>query len=141
MEGGRARTGRNHPPFAQRGECWIALGQTRAEEKKLEEAATAYEAALDIDPLNEEAAAGLAAVLAAEGKLAEAEAALARAIESNAKSPVLWNNLGVVRVERGSYASGVEAFQKALSLDGAFEAAKTNLARSTELLTLDRAAS
>lgn len=121
--------------------AWTALGATRAEEKKLDDAATAFGAALSLDPLNEEAAAGLALVLADAGKLAEAEAALARAIESNAKSPVLWNNLGVVRVERGSYASGVEAFQKALGLDGGLEAAKSNLSRASELAALDKASS
>lgn len=121
--------------------AWTALGATRAEEKKLDDAATAFDTALSLDPLNEEAAAGLALVLADAGKLAEAEAALARAIESNAKSPVLWNNLGVVRVQRGSYASGVEAFQKALALDGGLEAAKANLSRASELAALDKASS
>ncbi len=121
--------------------AWTALGQTRVGEKKFDEAATALDTALALDPLDEEAAAALARVLADQGKLTEAEAALAKAIESNAKSPVLWNNLGVVRVERGSYALGVEAFQKALALDGGFEAAKTNLARASELATLAKAAS
>ena len=122
-------------------DVWVALGQTRAAEKKLDEAAAAYTAALDIDPLDEEAAAGLAATLQAQGKLAESEAALTTSLATIAKSPVLWNNLGVVRVERGQYAQAVEAFQKALSIDGGFEAARANLARASELAALDRAAS
>jgi tetratricopeptide (TPR) repeat protein len=121
--------------------AWTALGATRAEEKKQDDAATAFVSALSLDPLNEEAAAGLALVLADAGKLAEAEAALVKAIESNAKSPVLWNNLGVVRVQRGSYAPGVEAFEKALALDGGFEAAKSNLSRASELSLLEQSAS
>ncbi len=120
---------------------WTALGSVRAEEKRLGEAATAYSTALSLDPLDEEAAAGLASALAEEGKLTDAETALVHAIESNAKSPVLWNNLGVVRVERGTYAAGIEAFDKALALDGAFEAARTNRARAGELAALERAAS
>jgi tetratricopeptide (TPR) repeat protein len=120
---------------------WGTLGQTRVAEKKLNDAAAAYATALALDPLDEEAAAGLAAALRADGKLAEAEAALVKAVESNTKSPVLWNNLGVVRVDRAQFASAVEAFEKALAIDAGFEAAKANLARATELTTLDKAAS
>jgi tetratricopeptide (TPR) repeat protein len=120
---------------------WIALGQTRAAQKKLDEAATAYATALALDPLDEEAAAGLGATLRAQGKLAEAEAALVRSIESNTKSPVLWNNLGVVRVDRGAYPAAVEAFEKALAIDVGFETAKVNLARASELTSLEKASS
>jgi tetratricopeptide (TPR) repeat protein len=120
---------------------WTALGQARAAQKKLDEAATAYATALSLDPSDEEAAAGLGSTLRAQGKLAEAEAALAKSLENNARSPVLWNNLGVVRVERGSYAAGVEAFQKALAIDASLESAKANLARASELASLEKAAS
>jgi lipoprotein NlpI len=54
---------------------------------------------------------------------------------------VLWNNLGVVRVERGNYLAGVEAFQKAIAIDSTFEAAKTNLSRAAELAAIEKAAS
>ena len=120
---------------------WSALGQTQAAEKKLSQAAVAYTTALELDPLDEEAAAGLGATLRAEGQLAQAEAALLKAAESNTKSPVLWNNIGVVRVDRGSYAAAVEAFEKALTIDAGFEAARANLARAQELSALERAAS
>jgi len=120
---------------------WAALAQTRAAEKKLDDAAAAYATALALDPLDEEAAAGLGAALRAEGKLAEAEAALAKAVEGNTKSPVLWNNLGVVRVDRAEYTLALEAFERALAIDAGFEAARTNLARATELTTLEKAAS
>ena len=120
---------------------WGTLGQTLVAEKKLDDAAAAYATALALDPLDEEAASGLAAALRADGKLADAEAALVKAVESNTKSPVLWNNLGVVRVDRAEYASAVDAFQKALAIDAGFEAAKANLARATELTTLEKAAS
>ena len=48
------------------------------------------------------------------GKLPEAETALIKAIESNTKSPALWNNLGVIRTQRGDYPGALEAFSKAL---------------------------
>ncbi|MEP6993015.1 MAG: tetratricopeptide repeat protein [Acidobacteriota bacterium] len=121
--------------------AWTALGQIRAEQKRPEEAATAFATALTLDPLSEESATGLSSVLSSAGRLPEAEAALAKAIESNAKSPALWNNLGVIRAQRGNYRLAVEAFGKALALDAGFEAAKSNLARATELAAIDRAAS
>jgi len=120
---------------------WTALGQTRVAQKRLDEAAAAFAAALALDPLDEEAAAGLGATLRAEGKLAEAEASLVKAVGDNTKSPILWNNLGVVRVDRAAYDGAIEAFQKALAIDAGFEAAKANLARANELAVLEKAAS
>ena len=120
---------------------WMALGRVRLELKNVDGAAAAYQTALKLDPLREDAAADLGALLAQAGRLPDAETALTGAIENNAKSPVLWNNLGVVRVRAGRYEQAIEAFRKAIALDAGFEPAKANLARATELATLERAAS
>ena len=120
---------------------WTALGRVRVEQQKPDEAAVAFSTALTLDPLSEEAATGLSGVLAAAGKLPEAEAALSGAIENNTKSPVLWNNLGVVRTRRGNYAGALDAFQKAIALDASFDVAKANLARASQLAALEKAAS
>ena len=120
---------------------WTALGHVRADQKKADEAATAFATALSLDPASEDAATALGSVLADTGKLEEAEAALMKAIETNTKSPVLWNNLGAVRVRRGNNAGAIEAFQKALTMDAAFDAARANLTRATELAALEKAAS
>ena len=66
---------------------------------------------------------------------------IAWGFSNNTKSPALWNNLGVARASRGNYAGAAEAFEKAISLDSSFEAAKANLARSNELAALEKAAS
>ena len=97
--------------------------------------------ALNLDPLSEEAATGLSAVLSGAGRLPEAETALTKAIENNAKSPALWNNLGVIRTQRGDYVGALVAFGKALALDSSFEAAKANQARTAELAAMEKAAS
>ncbi|MET0618667.1 MAG: tetratricopeptide repeat protein [Thermoanaerobaculia bacterium] len=120
---------------------WTALGHVRADQKELDEAATAFATALSLDPASEDAATALGSVLVAAGKLDQAEAALTKAIEGNTKSPVLWNNLGAVRVRRGNTAGAIEAFQKALTMDAGFDAARANLARATELAALEKAAS
>jgi Flp pilus assembly protein TadD len=108
--------------------------------KKFDEAATAYRAAFDLDPTQEEAASGLGTALANAGRLPEAEQALTKALETIPKSAGLWNDLGVVRSMRGSFSGAVDAFHKALALDPANEPAKTNLARAEQLAALDRAA-
>jgi len=120
---------------------WLALGHVRQEQKKLEDAAVAFSTAASLDPLSEEAAIGLADTLAATGRLPEAETALAKSIESNEKSPILWNELGVVRVRRGNYAGAADAFRKALALDASLDQAKSNLVRAGELAALEKAAS
>jgi tetratricopeptide (TPR) repeat protein len=119
--------------------AWATLGHLRMELKKFDEAATAYRAALDLDPANEEAASGLGSALANADRLPEAEQALTRALEANSKSAALWNDLGVVRSMRKSFAPAVDAFHKALSFDPNSEQAKSNLARAEQLFALDRA--
>lgn len=121
--------------------AWATLGHLRAEQKRYEEAAAAYRSALDLDSTSEEAASGLAAALIDGGRLADAETALTKTLDGSPKAAALWNNLGVVRARRGAYAEAIDAFQKAIDLDGNFEAARANMARARELALLDRAAS
>jgi Tfp pilus assembly protein PilF len=120
---------------------WIMLGHMRVEQKRYEEAASAYRAAWDRDPASEEAASGLGAALIEAGKPAEAEAVLVKALEVSPKGASLWNNLGVARTRRGDFAGAVDAFGKAIGLDGNFEAARSNLARAEQLAAVERAAS
>ncbi len=121
-------------------DSWTTLGHLRMELKKFDDAATAFRAAADLDPGNEEPSSGLSSALLESGRAADAEAALTKALGVNAKSAVLWNNLGVVRSRRGTYPGAIEAFQKALAIDAGFEAAKANLARAEQLAAIDRAA-
>ena len=120
---------------------WEALAHLLKEQKRFDEAAAAYRSAWEIDPSSEEAASGLSTVLIEAGKPEEAEAVLARAVEASPKGASLWNNLGVARTKRGNYTGAVEAFQKAIDLDGNFEIARANLARAEQLAGLERAAS
>ncbi|HEV8611058.1 MAG TPA: tetratricopeptide repeat protein [Thermoanaerobaculia bacterium] len=120
---------------------WSALGHLRSEQKNAEEARRAFTSALEAEPGSEEAASGLAAALFEAGKLEEAEGVLVKSLEVNPASAVLWNDLGVVRMRRGDFGGSVEALHKALSLEKPPDAAKANLERAEQLLTLDRAAS
>jgi Tfp pilus assembly protein PilF len=120
---------------------WTALAHLRAEQKRFDDAVSAYRAAWNLDPTDEEAASGLSSALINSGKTAEAETVLVKALEGSPKGTSLWNNLGVARTRRGDYAGAVDAFQKAIGLDGNFEAARANLARAEQLANLERAAS
>jgi tetratricopeptide (TPR) repeat protein len=120
---------------------WMALGRLYADQKRFGEAAPAYRVAYQIDPTSEEAASGLSAALLEAGKPEESEAILSKAVEVSPKGASLWNNLGVTLTRKGDYAGAVQAFRKALDLDGNFEVARTNLARAEQLAALERAAS
>jgi Tfp pilus assembly protein PilF len=120
---------------------WCALGHLREDQKRYDDAVAAFRAAWNLDPVGEEAASGLSAALLDSGKPEEAETVLVKALEGSPKGASLWNNLGVARTRRGDYPGAVDAFQKAIGLDGNFDAARANLARAEQLAALDRAAS
>ncbi|MDQ6891942.1 MAG: tetratricopeptide repeat protein [Acidobacteriota bacterium] len=118
---------------------WECLGEVRTELKKPDDAASAFRVALDLDPSNEAAAAGLAGSLLDAGRLGDAEMALVKALENNGRSAVLWNNLGVIRTRKGALSGALAAFQRAIAEDSSFQPAKANLARAEQLAALDRA--
>jgi tetratricopeptide (TPR) repeat protein len=120
---------------------WETLGEVRVQLKKPDDAAGAFRVALDLDPSNEAAAAGLAGSLLDSGRLADAETALVKALENNGRSAPLWNNLGVIRTRKGALSGALAAFQRAIAEDSSFEPAKANLARAEQLAALDRAGS
>jgi tetratricopeptide (TPR) repeat protein len=120
---------------------WESLGEVRSELKKPDDAASAFRVALDLDPSNEAAAAGLAGSLLDAGRLGDAETALVKALENNGRSAVLWNNLGVIRTRKGALSGALAAFQRAIAEDSSFQPAKANLARAEQLAALDRAGS
>ena len=62
------------------------------------------------------------------GRLGQAETLLRRAAEADADRPEVWNNLGVVLMERGKYAEAQQVFRKAYALDnGESDAIRDNL--------------
>jgi Tfp pilus assembly protein PilF len=49
--------------------------------------------------------------------LGQAETVLRRAVERDPTQPEIWNNLGVVLMERGKNADATQIFRKAFALD------------------------
>lgn len=73
----------------------------------------------------------LAALGSAElalGRLGTAERLLRRAVESDEATPEMWNNLGVVLVEKGDYLEAEQVLRRAYALDnGTSDAIRDNL--------------
>ena len=62
------------------------------------------------------------------GRLGQAESLLRRALKEDEKSPVIWNNLGVVLMERGKNAEAEQFFRRAYALDnGESDSIRDNL--------------
>mgnify|MGYP003626082873 CR=1 FL=1 len=73
-------------------------------------------AALD-HGLNVEVLSGLGSANLGLGRLGQAETLLRRAVKEDADQPEVWNNLGVVLMERGKNVEAEQIFKKAYALD------------------------
>ncbi len=98
-------------------------------------AAGQYELALDAftraalaDGMNAEILLGLGSANLGLGRLGQAETLLRRATKEQAEWPELWNNLGVVLMERGKSEEAMQVFRKAYALDnGKSDSIRDNL--------------
>lgn len=74
-------------------------------------------AAIDRGTVDAEILSGLGTANLGLGRLGQAETQLRRAVERDATQPEIWNNLGVVLMERGKNADATQIFRKAFALD------------------------
>ncbi|HKL66028.1 MAG TPA: tetratricopeptide repeat protein [Roseovarius sp.] len=78
--------------------------------------------------LNADVLAGLGSANLAMGRLGTAERLLRRAIENDEATPEMWNNLGVVLVEKGDFLEAEQMLRRAYALDnGTSDAIRDNL--------------
>lgn len=84
-------------------------------------------AALD-QGMNSEILSGLGTANLGLGRLGQAETLLRRAVSEEEPTPEIWNNLGVVLMERGKNAEAMQIFRKAFALsNGQSDAIRDNL--------------
>lgn len=81
----------------------------------------------------------LGIALARQGELAEAEAALKKALEHNPSHPVAQNELGIVYRRTGRFAEARKTFESALAAHPEFHPARKNLAILCDLYLADAA--
>ena len=104
----------------------VAHRLMRAGEYEL--AIRAFNRAALASELDAEILSGLGSANLGLGRLGQAEKLLRDAVEKDAAHPEVWNNLGVVLMERGKLAEAQLTFRKAYALDnGESDAIRDNL--------------
>jgi len=98
----------------------LALGLLFASRNALQPAVQRFEAALRLDPSNEDATLNLALAEKASGKSTEAVDRLRRAVASR-PSAALYSALGGMEEESGQYVEAVQSYQRAVELDPSSE--------------------
>jgi tetratricopeptide (TPR) repeat protein len=94
------------------------LGETYEIGGKYEEAAAAYQKAVELKPDNAGYYNNLGNVLAKLGKIAEAEAAYQKSATLDpANAANAWRNLGIVLFQSGKYKEAIDPLKKSLDLD------------------------
>ena len=98
----------------------LALGLLFASRNALQPAVQRFEAALRLDPSNEDATLNLALAEKATGKSSEAVDRLQRAVVLR-PSAALYSALGGMEEESGQYVEAVQSYQRAVELDPSSE--------------------
>ena len=112
------------------GDGWRVLGRVHGELGNVEDAVSAYQSALAIDPDDTWAMNNMGLVLIRAGRYDEALLPLARAVQIDESStPQFLNNLGIALERTGRYAQAEKQYRKALESDGGYAKATVSLSR------------
>lgn len=120
----------NAPGLAPRGQSvdGLLVGQRLMDAGEYELALQAYSRAALQHGMTVDVMAGLGTANLGLGRLGQAETLLRRAVATDHAIPEVWNNLGVVLMERGKTGEAVQIFQKAYALDnGESDSIRDNL--------------
>lgn len=104
------------------------LGAVYRRGKQYDLALQQYEQALKLDPQSKEAHFGLGIVLAAQGKLSDAEAEYGKAIAIDPAYEEAYTNRGSLFVAEGRLSEAIANERKAIAINGYFPDAHYNLA-------------
>ncbi|MDX1780475.1 MAG: tetratricopeptide repeat protein [Thalassovita sp.] len=106
----------------------LVVAQRLMDAGEYELALEAYSRAALTYGFNVDVLSGLGSANLGLGRLGQAETLLRRAIETDEAIPEVWNNLGVVLMERSKLAEAVQIFKKAYALDnGESDSIRDNL--------------
>ncbi len=118
------------PGVAQRGDAvdGLVVGHRLMDAGEYELAIDAYSRAALTHGMTSDVLAGLGSANLGLGRLGTAERLLRDAIEKDGDAPEIWNNLGVVLMEKGDIAEAAQVFRRAYAFDnGASDAIRDNL--------------
>lgn len=106
----------------------LAAGHRLMEAGEYEKAIKAFHRAALADGMSADVLAGLGSAHLQLGRLDTAERLLRRAVEKAPERPQIWNNLGVVLMEKRAWAEARQMFRRAYALDsGRSDAIRDNL--------------
>ena len=127
---GTSKDGVNAPGLARNGQAvdGLLVGQRLMDAGEYELALQAYSRAALAHGMTVDVLAGLGTANLGLGRLGKSETLLRRAVNTDQAIPEVWNNLGVVLMERGKTGEAVQIFQKAYALDdGESDSIRDNL--------------
>ncbi|WP_338548887.1 tetratricopeptide repeat protein [Roseovarius phycicola] len=106
----------------------IVVGNRLLDAGQYELAIDAFNRAAVNEGLSADVLSGLGAANLGLGRLGTAEKLLRDALDKDERSPEIWNNLGVLLLEKGENAEAVQHFKRAFALDnGESDAIRDNL--------------
>ncbi|MEO1138632.1 MAG: tetratricopeptide repeat protein [Pseudomonadota bacterium] len=118
------------PGISKRGEAvdGMLVGHRLMAAGEYELAISAFSRAAIDEGMTADVLAGLGSANLGLGRLTTAEKLLREAVEKDEKSPEIWNNLGVVLLEKGENAEAEQMFKRAYALDnGESDSIRDNL--------------
>ena len=104
-------TARKNPRFTQ---PWLSLAAVFVAQKRLDEAAKAYDTVLEIAPDSTEALRGLGDLALIRGDNDDADRRYGRILQSDPADPGALAKLGVVRLRQGRAEDGIALFRRAV---------------------------
>lgn len=106
----------------------VLVGHRLMDAGEFELAQKAYTRAAVTQGMTADILAGLGSANLGLGRLTTAERLLRKAVEKDQESPEIWNNLGVVLVEKREYLEAEQVFRRAYALDnGESDSIRDNL--------------
>ncbi|WP_120502262.1 tetratricopeptide repeat protein [Roseovarius sp. EL26] len=106
----------------------LVVGHRLMDAQEYELAIQAYSRAALEHGLSAEVLAGIGSANLGLGRLDTAERQLRKALEKDERSPEIWNNIGVILIEKDEVAEAEQMFRRAYALDnGESDAIRDNL--------------
>jgi len=113
---------------------WFYNGMILYDDNKFNESIQAYDKAIQLNPLNEEAWNGKGMDLGTLGRYDEALRAFERATQINSSYAEGWFNMGVIFDLQGKYVDAIQAYNSATQINPSYQKAMVNKNRDIDIV-------